>query len=97
LFHLYHHRQQYHYTTIFQSAIQSSIYFPHLFIMKFIVAFVTLAASAISVNAAAVDSNAHLAQIFQRDLTPRDDPCLTPCYEKTGSYCPSPGGCALQW
>lgn len=53
---------------------------------------------AFTASAAAVDGgHAALSQLFQRDISPRDDPCLTPCYERTGNYCPSPGGCGLQW
>jgi hypothetical protein len=67
--------------------------------MKFTTTLLTLALSALSVNAVAIDSAEHSlnAKIFRREITARDDPCLTPCYEKTGSYCPSPSGCGLQW
>ncbi|CAI4213982.1 unnamed protein product [Parascedosporium putredinis] len=60
-------------------------------------AILAIASFAIVTNAVAIDGNdGAMAKLFQRDIAPRDDPCLTPCMDKTSHYCPHPGGCGLQ-
>lgn len=61
-------------------------------------AILALVSFAIVTNAVAIDGHdAAMAKLFQRDIAPRDDPCMTPCMDKTSHYCPHPGGCGLQW